>query len=42
VDGDKKLWMIRQMKKKNPQLENSEIQAYVLGVENYGTDKLGN
>lgn len=42
VDGDKKLWMIRKMKAKNPKLDAREIQAYVLGVENYGTDKLGN
>jgi hypothetical protein len=40
VDGDKKLWMIRKMKAKNPKLDAREIQAYVLGVENYGTDKL--
>jgi hypothetical protein len=42
VNGDKKLWMIQQMKKKNPKLDAREIQAYVFGVENYGTDKLGN
>lgn len=40
VDGDKKLWLIRQMKKRNPKLDSREIQATVLGVENYGTDKL--
>jgi hypothetical protein len=42
VDGDKSLWMIRQMKKKNPKLSENDIARYVSGVTNYGTDKLGN
>lgn len=42
VDGDKQLWMIRQMKKKNPKLAENDIARYVSGIQNYGTDKLGN
>jgi hypothetical protein len=40
VDGDKTLWTIRQMKKKNSKLSDSEIARWVNGKDNYGTDKL--
>lgn len=41
VNGDKTLWLIREMKKKNPKLAENDIARYVSGITNYGTDKLG-
>ncbi len=41
VDGDKTLWTIRQMKKKNSKLSDSEIARWVNSKDGFGTDKLG-
>ena len=46
VDGDKTLWMVRNMKKKAAEkgvkLDDVAISRFVNGLNNYGTDKLGN
>jgi len=41
VNGDKTLWLVREMKRKNPALNEDQIMRYVMGINNYGTDKLG-
>ena len=40
TDGDKTSYYVRKMKEKNPGLNQDEILRYVMGIQNYGTDKL--